>query len=110
VHSFESTEILPDDLDYIEGGDIVQEHAPHHVGTSSSQIHDSNVNAQARHSLFPVEEEKTDTGNENNAADGGSNAKSLLKRMNAVQHANGIENDTDSTKAVLTPVSDDTHF
>ncbi|XP_060556352.1 sodium/hydrogen exchanger 10-like isoform X2 [Ruditapes philippinarum] len=110
VHSFESTEILPDDLDYIEGGDIVQEHAPHHVGTSSSQIHDSNVNAQARHSLFPVEEEKTDTGNENNAADGGSSAKSPLKRMNAVQHVNGIENDTDSTKAVLTPVSDDTHF
>lgn len=111
AHSFESTDILPDDLDYIEGGDIVQEHAPHHAGSSSTQVtKDLNVNAQTKHSLFPVEEERPDSGNENNATDGGASAKSPLKRMNAVQLANGLESDVNSADAVLTPVSSDTHF
>ncbi|XP_053385039.1 sodium/hydrogen exchanger 10-like isoform X1 [Mercenaria mercenaria] len=101
--SFESTEILPDDLDYIEGGDIVQEHAPHASSSTSQSTQD--LNAPSKHSLFPVEEENS---NENSATDGGPNAKVPLKRMNAVQNTKGAESDVDT---VLPPVSgSDTHF
>jgi len=52
-HSFENTEILPDDLEYIEGGDIVH-----------SETHDTPLSARpsidrSHHVLSPVSEERS---------------------------------------------------
>lgn len=84
-------------MDYIEGGDIVHEHMPHHMdGTpiEPSDQSDPEAHTKSSHTLLPVKEEtvessvqsaeekesdllatneeKGDNSNENNASDGGS--------------------------------------
>lgn len=107
THTFESTEILPDDLEYIEGGDIVQEHLPHHEESDLSQSSSKDTNQSSKHTLFPVEEEKGDNTNENSASDGGSITKSPGKNKNVLTNTNGV---TDSAEPVLPNVCDDTQF
>ncbi|XP_052797553.1 sodium/hydrogen exchanger 10-like isoform X2 [Mya arenaria] len=56
AHSFESTEILPDDFEYIEGGDIVHSDSHQHVDRSSTSM-----GLDREHVLTPVQEERQDT-------------------------------------------------
>lgn len=110
THAFESTEILPDDLEYIEGGDIVQEHLPHHVESNASQSESRESNQPSKHSLFPVEEERGDNTNENSATDGGTVTKFPEMAKNEVKSTQDMTSNADSTEPVLPRVCGDKMF
>lgn len=99
VHAFEEVEALPDDLEYIDGGDIVQKHEPHRMESSEFQ-----GDQPAKHSLIVVKEEPTNTQTETSS----TAAEETVNEQTDVQ-CTSITNskDVNDTNSGLPPVAED---
>lgn len=117
AHAFRSTEILPDDLEYIEGGDIFHDNLPHHEEVSEEPSASSQTSSN--HILTTVAEEQTTVeeynSNENNATDGDTNTNSSAKNASINLPGKAPKSPTrkfsgSKSTSKVSPLSDDTKF
>ncbi|KAL4225679.1 Sodium/hydrogen exchanger 10 [Mactra antiquata] len=117
ANAFRSTEILPDDLEYIEGGDIVRDPLPHHDDVFEDHPPTSQTSSQ--HILTTVKEEVTSNdlsnANENNASDGGTTANASTQKVSFNMLGKSQTSPSNKSSGLksptkLTPVSSDTKF
>ena len=93
-HTFDDNEILPDELEYIEGGEIVHAEAPPSPG----------YQAASKHSLGPLKEEKeSEKINLSESKSYDSEMSDRSRSSHSMKHGN-----TKSPNESLTPVSSET--